>query len=99
VYTVPGQNQISGTFRGPDEVRQHIDKLIEISRGTFEVLKWMDWMVGETHMTALQYAQAQSRGSIYRGNHLYLLETDDNDLLSDIKVFFENQAAADRFFG
>lgn len=98
VYTVPGKSQISGVFRGPDEVRHHIVKLIELSRGTFEVLKWMDWMVGETHISALQYAQAQSRGVIYRGHHVYLLESDADDLLSSIKVFFEDQAAADRFF-
>jgi ketosteroid isomerase-like protein len=98
VYTVPGNNQLSGAFRGPDEVRRHIVKLIEFSRGTFEVLKWMDWMVGETHISALQYAQAQGHGDIYRGHHLYLLESDPDDLLSSIKVFFEDQAAADRFF-
>jgi ketosteroid isomerase-like protein len=98
VYTVPGNSKISGVFRGPDEVRHHIVKLIELSRGTFEVLKWMDWMVGETHISALQYAQAQSRGVIYRGHHVYLLESDPDDLLSSIKVFFEDQAAADRFF-
>ncbi len=98
VYTVPGNSQISGVFRGPDEVRRHVVKLIEISKGTFEVLKWMDWMVGETHISALQYAQAQSHGAIYRGHHIYLLESDPDDLLSSIKVFFEDQAAADRFF-
>jgi ketosteroid isomerase-like protein len=98
VYTVPGNSHISGSFRGPEEVRRHIVKLIELSRGTFEVLKWMDWMVGETHISALQYAQAQGHGDIYRGHHLYLLESDPDDLLSSIKVFFEDQAAADRFF-
>lgn len=98
VYTVPGDSPISGVFRGPDEVRRHIVKLIELSRGTFEVVKWMDWMVGETHISALQYAQAQGHGDTYRGHHLYLLESDRDDLLSDIKVFFEDQGAADRFF-
>jgi len=98
VYTVPGNNLISGVFRGPDEVRGHIVKLIEFSQGTFEVLQWMDWMVGESHISALQYAQAQGHAGIYRGHHVYLLEFDPDDLLSDIKVFFEDQAAADRFF-
>jgi|ERR1700733_9185792 len=98
VYSVPGHNELSGVFHGSDEVRRHIVKLIDFSRGTFEVLKWIDWMIGETHITALQYAQAQTRGRIYRGHHLYLLEFDPDDLLSDIKVFFEDQAAADRFF-
>jgi len=98
VYSVPGHSRISGVFRGPDEVRQHIVKLIDLSRGTFEVLKWMDWMIGVTDITVLQYAQAQTDGRIYRGHHIYLLEFDSDDLLSVIKVFFEDQAAADRFF-
>jgi hypothetical protein len=55
-------------------------------------------MVGETHITALQYAQAQREARIYRGFHLFLLESDSHDLLSDIKVFFEDQSAVDRFF-
>ena len=98
VYTVPGHSRVSGVFRGPEEVRRHIVKLIEFSRGTFEVLKWMDWMVGETHIAALQYAQAQTHSRVYRGHHIYLLEFDPDDLLSVITVFFEDQAAADRFF-
>jgi ketosteroid isomerase-like protein len=98
VCTVPGQNKLSGVFHGPDEVRRHLATLVEISGGTFEILKWMDWMVGETHITALQYAQAQRESRIYRGHHLFLLESDSDDLLSDIKIFFEDQSAADRFF-
>ena len=54
-------------------------------------------MIGESDITVLQYAQAQTNGRIYRGHHLYLLEFDPDDLLSVIKVFFEDQAAADRF--
>ena len=98
VYSVPGHNRISGVYHGRDEVRQHIVNLIDFSQGTFEVLKWMDWMIGETHIGAIQYAQAQTQGRIYRGHHIYLLEFDPDDLLSTIKVFFEDQAAADRFF-
>ncbi len=98
VYSIPGRSRLSGVFHGPDEVRQHIAKLIDFSRGTFEVLKWVDWMVGESHITALQYAQAQAHGSVYRGHHIYLLEFDPDDLLSVITVFFGDQAAADRFF-
>src|SRR5271168_5407304 len=79
VYTVPGSSPIAGVFHGPDEVRRHMGKLIEVSGGTFEVLKWIDWMIGEMHITALQYAQAQNRGGIYRGHHIYLLESDPDD--------------------
>ena len=98
VCTVPGQSKLSGVFHGPDEVRRHLAVMVELSGGTFEILRWVDWMIGETHIAALQYAQAQREARIYRGHHLFLLESDSNDLLSDIKVFFEDQAAADRFF-
>jgi ketosteroid isomerase-like protein len=98
VYTVPGQHKLSGVYHGPDEVKRHIAELIDYSKGTFEVLKWMDWMVGETHIAALQYAHAQNAHRIYRGHHLYLVESDSDDLVSDIKIFFEDQAAAERFF-
>ncbi|HEX3839846.1 MAG TPA: hypothetical protein VHU85_03535 [Acidimicrobiales bacterium] len=55
-------------------------------------------MVGETYLSVLQYAQAQNAGAIYRGHHLYLLESDSDDRLADIKIFFEDQAAAERLF-
>ncbi len=98
VFTVPGHDKLAGVFHGPDEVIRHFATLTDYSKGTFEVLKWIDWMVGETHIAAVQYAQAQNAGTIYRGHHLYLLESDSGDRLSDIKVFFEDQGAAERFF-
>ena len=98
VYRVPGAHPLAGVFRGPAEVREHIVKLLEDTAGTFEILKWVDWLVGMTHVSALQYAQAQGGGLIYRSHHLYLVETDHNDLLKDIRVFFEVQHDTDLFF-
>jgi ketosteroid isomerase-like protein len=97
-YVVPGRHKMSGTFHGREEVTRHIAALHELSGGTGETLKWIDWMVGETHIAALQYGQAQRGGSIYRGHHLYLLKSDESDLVLDIRIFFEDQEAADRFF-
>ena len=62
VYTVPGHMPISGTFRGPDQVKEHLNQLLAFSRSTFDVLKWVDWLVGETHVAVLQYAQIQAHG-------------------------------------
>jgi len=98
VYTVPGHSPMSGVFRGPVEVFEHIGKLFRITSGTFEILKWVDWLVGLTHIAALQFAQAQGDGMIYRNHHVYLVDTDQNDLLSNIRIFFENQSEADTFF-
>ena len=98
-YTVPGSSPLAGVFHGREEVHAHVAKLLRAAHGTFEILKWVDWMVGLSHVTALQYAQAQGAGIIYRGYHLYLVETDHNGLLTDIRLFFQDQPEADRFFG
>ncbi len=97
-YTVPGRNLLSGACHGPDEVRRHMATVLEFSKGTYDVLKWADWLVGESHVVALLYVQLQNKGAKFRGHLVYLVETDRNDLLSDIKVFFEDEEEADRFF-
>jgi uncharacterized protein len=98
VYRVPGRNPLAGVFHGPSEVREHIVKLVADTAGTFEILKWVDWLVGLSHVSALQFVQAQGGGTIYRSHHLYLVQTDDDDFLKDILVLFEDQHEADRFF-
>jgi hypothetical protein len=97
VYTVPGRGPLAGVFHGPVEVYEHIGKLFRATSGTLETLKWVDWMVGLSHVAALQFAQAQSGGVIYRNHHLYVIEAGENSLLSDIRVYFEDQTEADSF--
>jgi ketosteroid isomerase-like protein len=98
VYTVPGHSPLAGIFRGPEEVHEHIAKLFRSTSRTLDTLKWVDWLVGLSHVAALQFAQAQGGSVVYRNHHMYVIETDRNDLLSSIKVFFENQSDADTFF-
>jgi len=97
-YTVPGTNALAGTCHGPAEVRGHLAKLLSMSNETYDVIKWVDWMVGDDHVAALQYAQIQRQHSIYRGHQLFLVGFDQDDLISEIRVFFEDQERADRFF-
>jgi hypothetical protein len=97
-YTVPGHSPLAGVYHGPTEVHEHIDKLFRITSGRVEVLKWVDWLVGLTHIAALQLAQAQGGGVVYRNHHVFLIETDRNDLLTDIRLLFEDQEGADGFF-
>jgi ketosteroid isomerase-like protein len=99
VYTVPGNSSMSGVFRGPAQVHEHIDQLFRATTGTFEILKWVDWLLGLNHVAALQFAQAQGKGAVFRGHVVYVVETDRHDLLSNIRVFFEDQADADAFLG
>jgi ketosteroid isomerase-like protein len=98
VYTVPGHGPLAGVYRGPDEVAEHIRKLFRVTSGTFQILKWVDFLVGLSHVAAVQYAQAQGDGIVYRGHQVYLVETDQQDLVTRIQVFFEDQTVADTFF-
>ena len=71
--------------------------VLEFSKGTYDVLKWADWLVGESHIITLLYVQLQNKKTQYRGHLVYFVETDRNDLLSDIKVFFEDEEKTYRF--
>jgi hypothetical protein len=97
-YTVPGQSLLSGVCHGPDEVKRHLALVLEFSMGTIDVLQWVDWLVGESHVVALLYLQLQRKSARFRGHLVYLVETDHNDALTDIKVLFENEEEANRFF-
>jgi ketosteroid isomerase-like protein len=97
-YVVPGHHKLSGTFHGREEVMQHLAALRDTSGGTGETLKWIDWLVGESHLACLQYGQAERDGSRYRSHHVFLFTSDEEDLVLSIRVFFEDLDAADRFF-
>lgn len=98
VFTVPGRGPLAGVFRGPTAVYEHIARLFSLTSGTFEILKWVDWLVGSGHVAAMQFAQAEGGGRIYKKHHIFVIETGDDDLLTKIRIFFEDQADADTFF-
>jgi ketosteroid isomerase-like protein len=97
-YTVPGKSSLSGVFRGPAEVKGHLAHLLTLSSNTYDVLQWVDWMVGESHIAVLQSVQLQKDRAIYRAQTLFLVQNDPDDLLSDIRVYFENQEDFATFF-
>jgi ketosteroid isomerase-like protein len=98
VYTVPGRHPLAGVFRGPDEVKRHLADLLTLTARSYDVLKWVDWMVGESHIAVLQFLQVQRGGAVYRGHQLFLVQSDPAGLLSDIYVYLEDQEATDEFF-
>ena len=98
VYTVTGHSPFAGVFHGPAEVYAYVRELFRVTSNTIEILKWVDWLVGLTHVAALQYAQAQGGGSIYRNSHMFVLESDQRGLITKIRLIFEDQDKADAFF-
>jgi len=97
VYTVSGHSPLAGVYRGPVGVQEHIRKMLRATLGTIDVLKWDDWLVGQNHVVALQSVQVQGAGMIHRNHLLFLIETDQHDMLTKIQLIFGNQDEADRF--
>ena len=97
VYTVSGHSPLAGTVHGPVEVQEHVRRVFRATSGTIDVLKWDDWLVGQNHVAALQFAQAQGAGMVHRNHLVFLIETDRHDLLTNIQLLFGNQDEADRF--
>ena len=97
-YIVAGRNHLAGTYHGPVEVHEHVLELFRITSGAVEILKWVDWLVGLTHVAALLSAQAQGGAMIFRNHLLFIIETDQHDLLTRIRLVFEDQDEADAFF-
>jgi hypothetical protein len=98
IYTVAGHSPLAGLFHGPAQVDAHIRQMFSATSGTFDVLKTVDWLVGQTNVAVIQSAQAQAGGKLHRGHHMFVFETDGRDLLTNIWLFFENPDEIDRFF-
>ena len=54
-------------------------------------------MDGESHVAAIQYAQMEANHAIYRGRHLHLVELNADSLISDVRLFLDDPAWAQRF--
>jgi ketosteroid isomerase-like protein len=98
-YRVGGSNVLAGDFRGPDAVVTHMKDLVNRTDGTYDAVKWEDWLVGEQYVAALVRIHAQEPGQLFASRILVLLRFDPEDKVCEITIFFEDTSAADRFFG
>jgi ketosteroid isomerase-like protein len=99
VYQVVGPPSISGTFTTPEAIKNHLVMLAERTTGRVEMTKWDDWLIGEHHVAGVAQVQVQGRAEIYRGRQLFLMAFTATNLIERITVFFDDEAAATRFFG
>jgi ketosteroid isomerase-like protein len=97
-YIVPGSNQISGVFDGPEAVAKHVGELLRLTHNRVEVLQWEDWMEGVNHLGALVHMRLQRDGQIASFRSIYLLTMTEDDKIRRIEIFFGDQSAVDRFF-
>src|SRR5208283_3140195 len=69
-YRVPGNHALAGVFSGREAVTRHLIDLVERTAGSFDAVKWEDWMLGEHHVAALADIHIQSAGQRYEGRAL-----------------------------
>ena len=98
-YRVAGVSTLSRVFSGGAEVAGHLCDLVERTKGTFEAIKWEDWMVGEHHVAAWADIQMQMERREFAGRIMFLLGFDVADKIDEIIVLPEDPHAVERFFG
>ena len=98
-YVVAGDHALAGRFSGKIQVASHLCSLAEVTGGTFDAVKWEDWMVGESHVAVLAVVHMQSVAHLFQGRHLFLVEFNVEDQISEVVVFVVNQLAVNSLFG
>ena len=98
-YRVTGNHALAGVFSGTEDIARHLAALHQRTGGTFETVKWEDWMVGEQHVAALSDVHIRSGGQKYMARHLTLVRFDADDKILEITVLFEDESSMARFIG
>jgi ketosteroid isomerase-like protein len=98
-YKVPGYGPLAGGLVGHDAVAGHLADLVARTGGSYDSLKWVDWMVGEDHVAVLAEIHMQGSGQRYVGPVLFLLSFDGGDKITGIVVFLEDVASVTHVLG
>jgi hypothetical protein len=96
VFHVPGTSALAGSFVGRGEIVRHFLQVFELTSGV-EALQWVDWMVGVNWVSVLVKTHMAAGLSNFEGQNLFLIRSDRSQLISEIRLFVEDQARFDRF--
>jgi hypothetical protein len=97
-FQIAGWHQAAGHLEGREAVAQHLRALLGLTKRTFDVLQWEDWMAGSNHVAALAHLSVQRSGAILDFRTVYLIEVTDAAKIRRIEMFFEDQAAVENFY-
>ena len=97
-YTVPGNNILSGVYKGPEQVMGYLGKLMELTQGSYGISE-MHWLVNDKEQVVLFIKNfADLRGRYYEWEETILFEF-KNGKKYNIEHFQANQAGVDEFLG
>ncbi|MFE9010474.1 nuclear transport factor 2 family protein [Streptomyces cyaneofuscatus] len=97
VWHQPGANQLSGDHVGPEAVLAHLGRFMELSGGTFALETESATESGNLVATTVRFtAEREGAGSLdQHGVDVFRVE---GDLIAEIWLIGEDQAAEDRFW-
>jgi ketosteroid isomerase-like protein len=99
VYRVTGRHAMAGVFSGSGDIAHHLALLYQRTKGTYDTVKWEDWLVGQEHVAALSEVHIEADGRMYKARHLTLVRFDLDDLIREITVYFDDEPSLERFLG
>ncbi len=98
-YVVHGDHVLAGTFQGVDEVKRHLGEFFARTAGTFDAIKWEDWLVGSDHVAAIATVAIRAEGKMFSGRQIFILKFDETDEIADVLIVPELSSPSNRFFG
>ena len=97
-FHIPGRHEVSGVFRGLKSVSEHLAHVLRLTKGSIDVLKWEDWLLGVGNVAGLATVHLQHRGQMNNFRVIFLVTVLERQKIGRLEVFFSDQAAFDRFF-
>lgn len=97
-YTVPGNNVLSGVYKGPTEVMGYLGKLMELTKGTYGISE-MHWLVNEKEQVVLfikNHADLNDRSFAWEETILFEFK---NGKKFNLEHFQSDQMGVDAFLG
>ena len=98
IFHVPGNNQVSGDYKGVDDVFGFFGKLIEGTNGTFKIDPH-DFLANEDHGVAIVTTSGERDGKSLSMKTVHVWNVDAEGKLTENWTFVEDQATADDFWG
>lgn len=97
-YTVPGNNVLSGVYKGQNEVMGYLGKLMEVTNGTYSISE-MHWLVNDQEQVVLFIKNhADRNGRSFAWEETILFEFKGGKKFN-LEHFQADQAGVDAFLG
>jgi hypothetical protein len=90
LYRVPAIQGMTTEFSGREEVAEHLAHFFQEIRGTFDLLKWDDWLVGNQRIGALATVRMERNKQVMTEEIVFLLTVDEHNQISTVTLYLND---------